>query len=179
MNLLFLVVVNLVGVVGEGGKREPRKREIIKMNKLLWQYLVNHLTRHSVVSHEKHCTSKKRMSAAESENKQRAAVREGKPEKLQVWRKVGLEGDWPRGGSDITLMNQCQQSDEKIIKKQARSVLNTAKGKRYILLYWSTVWMEKMHNKWKQEQKRSGKKIHIINDAKMPFRWHYESRQYK
>lgn len=81
--------------------------------------------------------------------------------------------------SDITLMNQCQQSDEKIIKKQARSVLSTAKGKRPILLYWSTVRMEEKGNKWKQEQKSCRKRIHIINDAKMPFRWHYESRQYK
>lgn len=80
---------------------------------------------------------------------------------------------------DITLMNQCQRSDEKIIKKQARSVLNTAKGKRPFLLYWNTVRMEKNSNKWKQRQKWCIKKIHIINDAKMPFRWHYESRQYK
>lgn len=104
--------------------------------------------------------------------------------KLQVWWKVGggrVGGPAEGGVSDITLMNQCQQSDEKIIKKQARSVLNTAKGKRPILLYWSTVRMEN-GNKWRQEQKSCRKKkkqIHIINDAKMPFRWHYESRQYK
>lgn len=58
-------------------------------------------------------------------------------------------GCWPRGCvSDITLMNQCQRSDEKIIKKQARSVLNTAKGKRPILLYWNSVRMEKNSNTW-------------------------------
>lgn len=92
------------------------------------------------------------------------------------------EGVLAEGGvSDITLMNQCQRSDEKIIKKQARSVLNTAKGKRPILLYWNSVRMEKKSNTWEGRQKRcwGGKKIHIINDAKMPFRWHYESRQYK
>lgn len=55
-------------------------------------------------------------------------------------------------------MNQCQQSDEKIIKKQARSVLNTAKGKRPILLYWSTVRKEEKGNKWKQVQKSCRKK---------------------
>lgn len=59
--------------------------------------------------------------------------------------------------SDITLMNQCQQSDEKIIKKQARSVLNTAKGKRPILLYWSTVRMENS-NKWRARAKELQKK---------------------
>lgn len=32
--------------------------------------------------------------------------------------------------SNIPLMNQCQRSDEKIIKKQACAVLNTAKGKK-------------------------------------------------
>lgn len=58
------------------------------------------------------------------------------------------------GVSDITLMNQCQRSDEKIIKKQARSVLNTAKGKRPILLYWNSVRMEKKSNTWEGRQKR-------------------------
>lgn len=84
-------------------------------------------------------------------------MREGKPEKLQVWRRERGEGGcWPRGGvSDITLMNQCQRSDEKIIKKQARSVLNTAKGKRPILLYWNSVRMEKNSNTWEGRQKQS------------------------
>lgn len=70
---------------------------------------------------------------------------------------VVVGGPAEGGVSDITLMNQCQQSDEKIIKKQARSVLNTAKGKRPILLYWSTVRMEN-GNKWRQEQKSCRKK---------------------
>lgn len=39
--------------------------------------------------------------------------------------RVGQEGV-----SNVTLMNQCQWSDEKIIKKQASAVLNTAKGKK-------------------------------------------------
>lgn len=34
------------------------------------------------------------------------------------------------GVSNVPLMNQCQRSDEKIIKKQACAVLNTAKGKK-------------------------------------------------
>lgn len=46
-----------------------------------------------------------------------------------------VEGGGRGGVSNITLMNQCQWSDEKIIKKQASAVLNTAKGKRPILLY--------------------------------------------
>lgn len=66
----------------------------------------------------------------------------------------GVRGEAGQGGgSDITLMNQCQQSDEKIIKKQACSVLNTAKGKRPIQLYWNSVWMEKNGNARAQMQK--------------------------
>lgn len=36
------------------------------------------------------------------------------------------------GVSNTTLMNQCQWSDEEIIKKQDSAVLTTAKGKRPI-----------------------------------------------
>ena len=50
-----------------------------------------------------------------------------------------VEGAGRGGVSNITLMNQCQRSDEKIIKKQASAVLNTAKGKRPILLDRSTI----------------------------------------
>lgn len=85
--------------------------------------------------------SKKKMSAAESEESKEPLLFE-----KESWRncksggRLGGGGGLAEGGvSDITLMNQCQQSDEKIIKKQACSVLNTAKGKRPILLYWSTV----------------------------------------
>lgn len=87
-------------------------------------------------------------------------------------------GGWLRGlaeggVSDITLMNQCQWSDEKIIKKQASTVLNTAKGKRPIPLYRNTIWTEKKNgNRW--DRGKWGREIHIITDAKMPFRWHYE-----
>lgn len=74
----------------------------------------------------------------------------------------GEEGRWGlvegagRGGvSNITLMNQCQWSDEKIIKKQASVVLNTAKGKRPILLYRNEIWTEKKNGnkgKWGREK---------------------------
>lgn len=56
----------------------------------------------------------------------------GKREKLcegVVGRRLG-EGAGHGGVSTVTLMNQCQWSDEKIIKKQASAVLNTAKSKR-------------------------------------------------
>ncbi len=60
-----------------------------------------------------------------------------------------VEGAGRGGVSNITLMNQCQWSDEKIIKKQASAVLNTAKGKRPILLYRNTIWTGKKNgNKW-------------------------------
>lgn len=107
--------------------------------------------------------SKKKMSAAESEESKELLLFE-----KESWRNCKSGGRWGGGGalakggvSDITFMNQCQQSDEKIIKKQARSVLNTAKGKRPILLYWSTVWMEENGNKWKQEEKSCRKKKSI------------------
>lgn len=54
-----------------------------------------------------------------------------------------VEGAGCGGVSNITLMNQCQWSDEKIIKKQASAVLNTAKGKRPALLYRNTIWTER------------------------------------
>lgn len=54
-------------------------------------------------------------------------------------------------------MNQCQWSDEKIIKKQTCSVLNTAKGKRPILLYRSAIWMEKKEaNRWREREASGG-----------------------
>lgn len=50
--------------------------------------------------------------------------------------KMGWSKGLAKGGvSNLTLMNQCQWSEEKIIKKQASASLNTAKGKRPILLY--------------------------------------------
>lgn len=58
-----------------------------------------------------------------------------------------------RGGGVASgpLMNQCQRSDEKIIKKQAGAVLNTAKGKRPIPLYGNTIWT-RMKNRNKREE---------------------------
>ena len=75
------------------------------------------------------------------ERQRNCACREGR------W---GLVEGAGRGGvSNITLMNQCQWSDEKIIKKQASAVLNTAKGKKPILLYGNTIWTGKKNgNKW-------------------------------
>lgn len=97
-------------------------------------------------------------SAAESEESKEASALWEETASLVEGGVVVVVGGPAEGGvSDITLMNQCQQSDEKIIKKQARSVLNTAKGKRPILLYWSTVRMEN-GNKWRQEQKSCRKK---------------------
>lgn len=43
---------------------------------------------------------------------------------------MGVEWVGRGGVSNVPLMNQCQRSDEKIIKKQACAVLNTAKGKK-------------------------------------------------
>lgn len=80
----------------------------------------------------------------------------------------GLAGAGREGVSSGSLMNQCQLSDEKIIKKQAGTVLNAAKGWRPFYC----IWMENKGN-------NGVEKIHIITDAKMPFRWHYEGRQYK
>lgn len=81
----------------------------------------------------------------------RATLLKGRERKEKKTARV--EGRWGlvegagRGGvSNITLMNQCQWSDEKIIKKQASAVLNTAKGKRPILLYRNTIWTGK--EKW-------------------------------
>lgn len=60
-----------------------------------------------------------------------------------------VEGAGQGGVSNITLMNQCHWSDEKIIKKQGSAVLNTAKGKRLILLYRNPIWMGKKNgSKW-------------------------------
>lgn len=65
-----------------------------------------------------------------------------------------VEGNGRGGVSNITLMNQCQWSDEKIIKKQACAVLNTAKGKRPIVLYRNTIWTRKKNcNKWQESEK--------------------------
>lgn len=65
-----------------------------------------------------------------------------------------VEGNGRGGVSNITLMNQCQWSDEKIIKKQACAVLNTAKGKRPIVLYRNTIWTQKKNcNKWQEREK--------------------------
>lgn len=46
------------------------------------------------------------------------------------------------GVSNVTLMNQCQWSEKKIIKKQASTLLNSAKGKESALLYANIVWKE-------------------------------------
>lgn len=73
-------------------------------------------------------------------------------------------------------MNQCQWSDEKIIKKQACAVLNIAKGKRPILLYRNTIWTGNEDWLLKGGKGRVGETQNIIADAKMPFRWHYEWR---
>lgn len=116
---------------------------------------------------------------------------------------VGVGGAGPAEGGVASgpLMNQCQRSDEKIIKKQAGAVLNTAKGKRPIPLYGNTIWTRaRSRNKWGEGENEGGwggvggarragwvvggaglkgGGIHIVTDAKMPFRWHYEGRQYK
>ena len=68
-----------------------------------------------------------------------------------------VEGAGRGGVSNITLMNQCQRSDEKIIKKQASAVLNTAKGKRPILLDRNTIWTEGGNgNKWDRRKMGGG-----------------------
>lgn len=73
-----------------------------------------------------------------------------------------VEGAGRGGVSNITLMNQCQWSDEKIIKKQACAVLNIAKGKRLILLYRNTIWIGKKNGYKREEREKLGrpKKYH-------------------
>lgn len=65
-------------------------------------------------------------------------------ESKKIWEKkncgedgrLRLVGGAGQGGvSNVTLMNQCQWSAKKIIKKQASALLNTAKGKKLVLLY--------------------------------------------
>lgn len=73
------------------------------------------------------------------------------------------------GVSNVTLMNQCQWSAKKIIKKQASALLNTAKGKKLVLLYAKRLEGKEEWGKNGKEGNAWGGKIHHIMDAKLPF----------
>lgn len=109
-------------------------------------------------------TDKERICQRDDNRTPQSELGRGRKERESVH--VG-EGRWGlvegagRGGvSNITLMNQCQWSDEKIIKKQDSTVLNTAKGKGPILLYKNTISMEKKNGNKRGKGKRGRENLY-------------------